>query len=292
MNIKSGIELLSYCEEKKVPIYHAAIDYEKQNSGMSEKEILDKMMISWNVMKVSIAKGLDKKQNIKGKMIGGEAKKLKEYYDSHVSVCGLTMSKAISYALSVIEVNASMGRIVACPTAGSSGVLPAVLLSTKETFNLLDKDIIHGLLTSSMVGIIIGKNASLSGAQGGCQAEVGSASAMAAAAVVEMLGGSCEQALHAASMCLKNIMGLVCDPVAGLVEVPCAKRNTIGTANAMISAEMALAGIVSIIPFDEVVYAMDRVGRMMPVCLRETAEGGVAATPTGQRLKEEIMPKA
>lgn len=290
MNYKNGKELLAICKEKKLAIYDVAILNESINSSLTKEEIYNVMKNNLDIMKNSIEKGLDEKEkNIKGFMIGGEAKKLKRFYENNKSICGKTMSKAISYALSVMEVNVSMGRIVACPTAGSCGVLPAVLLAVKEKFDLDEETVVKGLLTSSAVGIIIGKNACLSGAEGGCQAEVGSASAMAAAAIVEMLGGTPEQALNASAIALKNLMGLICDPVAGLVEAPCAKRNAIGTSNAMISAEMTLAGIKSIIPFDEVVIAMGKVGKMLPVNLRETAEGGIATTPTGRKLRKKIF---
>lgn len=290
MNYKNGKELLAICKEKNLAIYDVAILNESINSSLTKEEIYNVMKNNLDIMKNSIEKGLDEKEkNIKGFMIGGEAKKLKRFYENNKSICGKTMSKAISYALSVMEVNVSMGRIVACPTAGSCGVLPAVLLAVKEKFGLDEETVVKGLLTSSAVGIIIGKNACLSGAEGGCQAEVGSASAMAAAAIVEMLGGTPEQALNASAIALKNLMGLICDPVAGLVEAPCAKRNAIGTSNAMISAEMTLAGIKSIIPFDEVVIAMGKVGKMLPVNLRETAEGGIATTPTGRKLRKKIF---
>lgn len=290
MHFKNGIELLELCREHDMAIHEIALKNECINSSLEEEEINEKMMDHFNIMEMSIRRGLDdKEKNIKGFMIGGEAKKLKKYHENNKSVCGETMSKAISYALSVMEVNVSMGRIIACPTAGSCGVLPAVLLSLQEKFNLEKKDMVRGLFTSGAVGSIIGKNACLSGAEGGCQAEVGSASAMAAAAVVEILGGTPKQALHASAIALKNLMGLVCDPVAGLVEAPCAKRNAIGTSNAMIAAEMALAGIKSIIPFDEVVVAMGKVGRMLPVALRETSEGGIATTPTGLKLRKKIF---
>lgn len=290
MNYKNGKELLAICNEKNLAIYDVAILNESINSSLTKEEIYNVMKNNLDIMKNSIEKGLDEKEkNIKGFMIGGEAKKLKRFYENNKSICGKTMSKAISYALSVMEVNVSMGRIVACPTAGSCGVLPAVLLAVKEKFDLDEETVVKGLLTSSAVGIIIGKNACLSGAEGGCQAEVGSASAMAAAAIVEMLGGTPQQALNASAIALKNLMGLICDPVAGLVEAPCAKRNAIGTSNAMISAEMTLAGIKSIIPFDEVVIAMGKVGKMLPVNLRETAEGGIATTPTGRKLRKKIF---
>jgi L-serine dehydratase len=199
------------------------------------------------------------------------------------------MAKAVAASMAVLEVNASMGKIVAAPTAGSSGILPGALISVGEDFKKNDDDICKALFTASAVGYIITRNATVSGAEGGCQAETGAAAAMASAAIVEMLGGTAEEALAAAAITIKNILGLVCDPVAGLVEVPCVKRNAIGTANALISADMALAGIKSVIPFDEVVEAMYKVGRSLPSSLKETSLGGLATTPTGIKLKNEIL---
>lgn len=195
----------------------------------------------------------------------------------------------MAMALSTSEVNASMGKIVAAPTAGASGILPSALFTAKEKFNLSDDDMINGLFTAAGIGEIVAKNATISGAYGGCQAECGVAAAMAAAAIVEMLGGSPETCLHASSISLINIMGLVCDPIAGLVEFPCAFRNASGVVNALISADLALAGIKSLVPFDEVVEAMYRVGKSLPDTLKETALGGLAATPTGENFKGRIL---
>lgn len=289
MGIRNGYELLNICQEGHKKIYQIAIEQEMKNSNLSKKEIEEKMMNYWEVMKDAIQKGMEENTTHKGKIIGGEAQKLKKRYDTNKPVCGQTLAKAISYALSVMEVNASMGKIVAAPTAGSSGILPAIYYSLQENFKIEDKEIVQGIFTSSIVGMIIAKNATLSGAEGGCQAEVGSAAAMGAAGIVEVMGGSPSMALDAAAIALKNLMGLVCDPIAGLVESPCSKRNAIGTANALIAAEMALSGINSIIPFDEVVSAMDSVGKMMPCSLRETAQGGIATTPTGLKIKKEIF---
>lgn len=288
MIIKSGEDILELCEKNNWTMDRLAIEYEKYLSDWTEEAIVEKMMYQWQEMKRSVVRGLTD-ETIKGKMIGGDARKVKNYVENKKTVSGNTTAKAVSYALAVLEVNASMGRIVACPTAGSCGVMPAALMSTVETLELTDEDAMKGLLVSGLIGVVIGKNASLAGAQGGCQAEVGSASAMAAAAIVAMAGGDMYQSLHAAAISIKNIMGLVCDPVAGLVEVPCAKRNTLGVTNALICADMALAGVESVIPFDEVVWAMDRVGRSMPAALRETSDGGVAITRTGKRLKKEIF---
>lgn len=199
------------------------------------------------------------------------------------------MLKAVAAAMAVLEVNASMGQVVAAPTAGSCGILPGVLVTLGEELHLDDDELTKALFTASAIGLIVSKNATVAGAEGGCQAETGTAAAMAAASAIELLGGSPEEVLHGAAMTFKNILGLVCDPIAGLVESPCVKRNAIGAANALISTDMALAGIKSIIPFDEVVDAMYKVGKSMPVELKETALGGLAATPTGKRLAKEIL---
>lgn len=199
------------------------------------------------------------------------------------------MVRAMARAISSSEVNAAMGKIVACPTAGSCGILPAVIISAGEKLNKSEEELVNALFTASGVGIIIAKNATLSGAEGGCQAECGSAAAMASAAVVEMMGGTVEQALDAAAIVIKNILGLVCDPVAGLVEVPCAKRNIAGTVNALTTADIVMSGVKSMIPFDEVVWAMYKVGKQLSPELRETALGGIAITPTALKLKKEIF---
>jgi L-serine dehydratase len=286
MQIKNGADLLRVCRQKNLSLHQVMLEYESAKSGKTSAEIMGIMRQNLQVMKESSYQGLKEGgESIGGKIIGGQAQKLYRRLQSAQPVCGRIMARAVSFALSVTEVNASMGRIVAAPTAGSCGVLPAVLFSLAESHRIPEEELTLGLLTAGAVGLVIAKNASLSGAEGGCQAEVGSASAMAAAAAVEIMGGTPEQALHGGAMALKNLLGLVCDPIAGLVEAPCSKRNAIGTANALVVADMALAGIKSVIPFDEVVGAMHQVGRMMPCTLRETAEGGLAATPTGQRLK-------
>lgn len=292
MIIRDSNDVLNICKIKKIPIYEVAIEYEMENNEISKEAIVTKMKHTYDEMKQSIKAGLlknDSGHTIAGKMFNDYGKQMDNYNNTHKALCGNVAAKAVSYALSVMEVNCSMGRVVASPTAGSCGILPAVLLSVSQTLELDEEKAINGLFTAGIVGVIIGRNASLSGAKGGCQAEIGSAAAMAAAAVVEMAGGTPKMAFDAAAIALKNVMGLVCDPVAGLVEVPCVKRNGMGTVNALMCADMVLAGIESVIPFDEVVWAMDKVGRQMPVSLKETSEGGIAATPTGKRLKKEIM---
>ena len=205
------------------------------------------------------------------------------------SLTGSFLSGALYRALAVSELNAAMGRIVAAPTAGSCGILPAALLTMQAEKQIPERDCVMSLFTASAVGMVIANNASLAGAQGGCQAECGSAAAMAAAAIVELAGGTPEMVEHAIAIAIKNILGLVCDPVAGLVEIPCIKRNASGVAGAFVAAELALAGIESAIPADEVIWTMKKVGDAMSSTLKETAEGGLAATPTGRRLHEQVF---
>lgn len=202
-------------------------------------------------------------------------------------MCGETVSRAICYAMGVLEVSASMGLIVAAPTAGASGVLPGVLIALQEQYGLTERQMLDALLVASAIGVVVAENSGISGAAGGCQAEVGTASAMAAASSVYLMGGSLEQCFAAAGLAIQNMLGLVCDPIAGLVEAPCQARNAAGTSNALVSAELVLAGVPEVIPFDEVVEAARQVGHALPESLRETALGGIAATPTACRLAEQ-----
>lgn len=289
MNFTKGTELLDLCKKYNKKIFQIMIEREIAITNTSEEEIINKMMISLEIMKSSVEKGLTEDIKSMGGLIGGDARRIKERSHAARPVCGLVMSRAISRSMAVLEVNAAMGKIVAAPTAGSSGILPGTLITIGEEFQLQDTQLVEALMTASAIGMIISRNATVAGAEGGCQAETGSAAAMAAAAIVEIMGGSPEMALHAAAICIKNVLGLVCDPIAGLVEAPCETRNAIGAANALISAEMALSGVKSIIPFDEVVDTMYRVGRCLPMELRETALGGLAATPTGKRLQQQIF---
>jgi len=289
LNFIKGEELLRLCHEHRLPIYEVMVQREVALTADSERQVMERLNQSLDIMKKAVERGINEDIESVSGLIGGDAKKVAEYVRGQKSVCGVLMNKAISRAMAVLEVNAAMGKIVAAPTAGSSGILPGVLLTVAEEFALDDRALLQGLLTAGAVGLIISRNATVSGAEGGCQAETGSAAAMAAASVVEMMGGTPEAALHAAATCLKNVLGQVCDPIAGLVEIPCLERNALGAANALISAEMALAGVRSLIPFDEVVEAMYRVGRALPCELRETAVGGLAGTPTGQRIKLELM---
>ncbi|HPF20114.1 MAG TPA: L-serine ammonia-lyase, iron-sulfur-dependent, subunit alpha [Syntrophomonas sp.] len=274
-------ELLAMCEREKAGIAEVALRSEMEASGQAREYIWSRMEELYQVMQESIKNGLAPDRKTLGGLIGGNAYKLQQQMQKGC-LSGQTVLKAASYALAVTEVNASMGKIIAAPTGGASGTLPGVIAAFIEDRKLGDEMAVQALLVGAAIGKIIASQATLSGAEGGCQAECGSAAAMAAAAVVYLAGGTAEMSVDAAAMALKGLLGLVCDPVAGLVEVPCSKRNAIGTAHAVLCADMALAGITSYIPFDEVVEAMSRVGRMMSPDLRETARGGCAATPTAR----------
>jgi L-serine dehydratase len=282
MTFTTGEELLTLCENKQISISKAMLEREKIIGGLTEEEIIKKLQESYHIMEQAIHTALEQDLVSIGGLIGGEGKKI--YKRKEKAVCGSVVSKAISYAMGVLEVNASMGLIVAAPTAGSSGVVPGVLQAIKEEYNFSEQKMLEALLNAGAIGYIVTRNATVAGAEGGCQAEVGTASAMAASAVVELMGGSPKACLSAASTALTNLLGLVCDPVGGLVEAPCQGRNGIGASNALVAAEMALSEVYSLIPFDEIVEAMYRVGRSLPFELRETALGGIAATKTACSL--------
>lgn len=289
MFVSSGKELIEICNRENITIWEYTIREEVEKSGLDRTQVIDKMKHNLSVMMNSSSYAQENNVVSVSGLIGGDAVKIKKFADRGETLTGDFMVRAMARAISSSEVNAAMGRIVACPTAGSCGILPAAVISAGEKLQKSDEDLVHALFTASGVGIIIAKNATIAGAEGGCQAECGSAAAMASAAVVEMMGGSPEQAFDAAAIVIKNILGLVCDPVAGLVEVPCAKRNIAGTVSALTTADIAMCGVKSKIPFDEVVWAMNKVGRQLPPELRETAMGGIAITPTACRLKEEIF---
>lgn len=256
----------------------------------TESQVLfRKMRENYRVMQESIQKGADPDIKSTSGLTGGDAWKLYSVYEKKKSLTGSFMAGAMWRALAVSELNAAMGRIVAAPTAGSCGILPAAIVTMQEEYSLDEYDCVMALFTASAVGMVIGNNASLAGASGGCQAECGSASAMAAAAIVELAGGTPQMSGEACAIAIKNILGLVCDPVAGLVEIPCIKRNAGGVTTAFMAAELALAGITSHIPADETILAMKRIGDTMPASLRETAEGGLAMTPTGQALNTRVF---
>ncbi|WP_312499887.1 L-serine ammonia-lyase, iron-sulfur-dependent, subunit alpha [Enterococcus sp.] len=264
------------------------IAVEMENTGRSHEQIVALMDKNLTVMEQSVAEGVAGVTSVTG-LTGGDATKMHDYIAAGDFLSGDTILQAVQNAIAVNEVNAKMGLICATPTAGSAGVVSGVLMAVRERLDMTRQEQIDFLFTAGAFGLVIANNASISGAEGGCQAEIGSASAMAAAALVCAKQGSAHQAAQAVAITLKNMMGLICDPVAGLVEVPCVKRNALGSSQAFISADMALAGIESVIPPDEVVAAMYQVGRQMPSIFKETAEGGLAMTPTAQRLQAEIL---
>lgn len=289
-NFKYGYELFELTKKYNKKISEITIEREIEMYGFTREEVIDKMKANLEVMKDSATLGLTEHIRSVGGIIGGDAKKVMEYVNSgKKTLCGDVVNTAAAMALSSSEVNASMGKICASATAGSCGIVPAAILTAKEIYDSTDEEVIEALFTAAGIGVIIATNATVSGAEGGCQAECGSAAAMAAGAMVEMAGGTPAQSLHAGAAALKNVLGLVCDPIAGLVEAPCAKRNSSGVINAMISADLALAGVKSVIPFDEVVEAMFEVGKALPMELRETALGGVAITKTGKELERRIF---
>ncbi|ADL12716.1 L-serine ammonia-lyase, iron-sulfur-dependent, subunit alpha [Acetohalobium arabaticum] len=281
-------ELINLTEKHEVSITEVVIKREKELSEKSEVEIRKRMNKSLEVMREAIKQGLTEDITSMSGLVGGDAKLIASAREREETITGNIMSQAITRALAVSEVNAAMGKIVAVPTAGSCGILPGALLTIADDIDISDKEIVDSLFVASGIGLAVAKQASVSGAAGGCQAECGTASGMAAAAITYLLGGDNNQVANATAIALKNILGLVCDPVAGLVEIPCIKRNTMGAANALVAAEMALAGVESKIPIDEVIIAMKEVGEALPEELRETSLGGLAATPTGCRIKEQL----
>ncbi|NLU11065.1 MAG: L-serine ammonia-lyase, iron-sulfur-dependent, subunit alpha [Tepidanaerobacter acetatoxydans] len=287
MSIRTLDEIIAEAETQKVSISTIIKIIESKELETSVENLTKKMKEYFQVMKESAQKGIERPISSLSGITGGEGYRLWKASENAISD-NVTL-KAAARAMAVSNVNASMGRIVASPTAGSCGIIPGVLISVAEKLGKSDDQITDVLFTAGAVGKIIAMNATLAGAEGGCQAECGSAVAMAAAATVELSGGTPRQVGHAVAIALKSLMGLVCDPVAGLVEVPCIKRNGMGAVQAIMAADMALAGIESIIPADEVIKAMGEVGRMMPEQLRETATGGLATTPTGKRIKRELF---
>jgi len=283
----SGESLRRYCQENDIPIFEAMIRREEKQSERTREEILAEMKLNLEVMRASVERGLNEKVESVSGLSGGEAMRLFKY-GKHNPFSGYTACRAAASAMAVVEVNAAMGRIVAAPTAGASGILAGALIESARQRGWSDDTLVEGLFTAGAIGLIFAKNATISGAGGGCQAETGVAASMTAAALVEISGGAPVQALDAAAMAMKNVMGLICDPVAGLVECPCIKRNALGAVNAMLCADLALAGITSLIPFDEVVAAMYAVGKDIRVEYRETARGGLATTPTGKAVAQRV----
>ncbi|HCV1291914.1 TPA: L-serine ammonia-lyase, iron-sulfur-dependent, subunit alpha [Staphylococcus aureus] len=283
-------ETIDYAVENNMSFADIMVKEEMELSGKSRDEVRAQMKQNLDVMRDAVIKGTtgDGVESVTG-YTGHDAAKLRDYNETHHALSGYEMIDAVKGAIATNEVNAAMGIICATPTAGSSGTIPGALFKLEKTHDLTEEQMIDFLFTSALFGRVVANNASVAGATGGCQAEVGSASAMAAAAAVAIFGGSPEASGHAMALAISNLLGLVCDPVAGLVEIPCVMRNAIGSGNALISADLALAGIESRIPVDEVIEAMDKVGRNLPASLRETGLGGLAGTPTGEAIKRKTF---
>ena len=288
MALDSMKEIFERSARENIPFWEIVLQYDMEERQVSRQASMAKMLSTWQAIQDAADSYTGTQRSVSG-LVGGDGLKMRLYARRGESIGGEFMDEVIVQAISMAESNACMRRIVAAPTAGSCGVVPAVLLPLCEREHYTQHELLEALYVASGIGAVIAYRASISGAAGGCQAEIGTASAMAAGALVSLRGGTNEQIGHAVAMALKNLMGLVCDPVAGLVEVPCVKRNVIGAVNAISAADMALAGIESRIPVDEVIDAMGEVGRRMPVEFRETALGGLAATPTGKAVKDVTM---
>ena len=285
----SAKEILAQLEGTDKRICDLVIQNETELFETPYDKIMEMLEERYQIMYNSAHDALEKEIRSLSGLTGGSARKMWDYYKKGSMICDGTIIRGAAYALSCLEVNASMGLIVAAPTAGACGILPGCLLTVAEKHDIPHQQVLEALANASGIGQLRVKKATVSGAEGGCQAECGSAAAMAAAALVQLMGGTPQQCAHACAMAIKNQLGLVCDPVAGLVEIPCIKRNVSGVAIAFSSAEMALAGIESKIPADECIGAMCEVGCSIPSALRETAKGGLAATPTGERLREQVF---
>lgn len=285
-------ELVSDATIKNLPISELVIQAECNDVNVSRNDVWRKMKHNLDTMRLAVSRGAHGiGVHSKTGLTGGDAVKIKDYRKSHKTLSGDMIMSAVQSAIATNEVNAAMGVICATPTAGSSGTLPGVLFTLEKRLGLDEEQMVRFLFTAGGFGMVIANNACIAGATGGCQAEVGSASGMGAAAAVEVAGGTPKQSANAMAIAISNLLGLVCDPIAGLVEVPCINRNAIGSSNALISADMALAGCESMIPADEVISAMDKVGKNMPESLRETGIGGLAGTPTGQEIRMRIFGK-
>ena len=280
MDFRNAAELLSLCRRDSCPISRIMLLRECSLAETQPQAVMERMAKALSIMRSSAAIPLSQPVKSMGGLIGGQAALLSAHAESGRALCGGLLQKAVTYAMAVLEVNASMGLIVAAPTAGAAGVVPGLLLALQEQYDIPDQKLLEGLLNAGAIGYLAMRNATVAGAVGGCQAEVGIASAMAASAAVELMDGSPEQCLDAASTVMMNMLGLVCDPVGGLVEYPCQNRNAAGVANALVAAELSLSGISQLIPFDEMLAVMYKVGRSLPVELKETALGGCAAAPS------------
>ncbi|MDQ0243553.1 L-serine dehydratase [Bacillus fengqiuensis] len=291
MEIQSMVELVQACESERKTIGEMMLMMEAKKSGRGEETIIGMMEERLIKMREAVDSGIKDASTAPSGISGGDAVKMYDYINQGKALSGNYISDAMTFSLATSESNARMGVIVATPTAGAAGILPGVLFSLHKNEGASYKELVMGLFTASMLGYVIANRSFISGAAGGCQAEVGSATAMAAGTIVELKGGTPKQAVNATAIAMKSLLGLVCDPVAGLVEVPCIKRNVIGTSIAFSAADLSLAGVESRIPCDEVIEAMYKVGKEMPRTLRETALGGLAMTETGKKVKERLFRK-
>ena len=289
ISFNSIAELVELAQKANCPISQIVIQWELENNFVSEEKQRAMMLKNWQVMEESLKRGLKNYEKSVSGLTGGDAVKLYAYRQHGYT--GEAVLSAAASAVGVSEVNAVMGRIVACPTAGSCGIVPAAIYAAAEKNGNNIDEIVDALFTASGIGMVVEANASIAGAYGGCQAECGTAAGMAAGALVQLAGGTPEMVGNAVALAMKNLLGLACDPVAGLVEVPCVKRNGFIAVHAMVAADMAMAGVQSVIPVDDVIDAMNRIGRSMPSSIKETAEGGLATTKTGLRLTKEIFGK-
>ncbi|CAG7595916.1 L-serine dehydratase, alpha chain [Paenibacillus solanacearum] len=292
MRIRTLEQLARLCENEAKPIAQLMLEEQARESGRSAEQEFAKMAAYYAIMKEAVRKGLTEPTRSRSGLTGFDAQRMSAYAASSEPLLGGASALSLAYALAVSEVNASMGRIVATPTAGSCGIIPGSFVSVQERFGWSDEHMVAGLFCAGAIGYVIANNSFVSGAEGGCQAEVGSAIGMAAGALVELRGGTPQQAVHAVGLALKNTLGLICDPVGGLVEIPCIVRNGFGSVTALAAADMALAGVRSVIPSDEVIQVMLEVGGSMPEKHRETAKGGLAQTPTGRKIMKELYGKA
>lgn len=280
MDFKNAKELLTLCQNHQLPISEIMRQREIIVSETTDESVNSRMARVLEIMKDAAFSPVKTPVKSMGGLIGGEAQKLSRHLASGKGICGNVLEKAITYAMATLETNASMGLIVASPTAGSAGIVPGLLLALQEVYDFSDEDVQKALFNAGAIGYLAMRNATVAGAVGGCQAETGVAAAMAASAATELMGGTPLQCTYAASTVLMNMLGLVCDPVGGLVEYPCQNRNASGVAIALVAAEMSLAGITQLIPLDEMITIMFTVGKKLPAELRETALGGCATAPS------------
>ncbi|WP_284036910.1 L-serine ammonia-lyase, iron-sulfur-dependent, subunit alpha [Neobacillus sp. 114] len=289
MDFRSMNELIELCTRERKTVGEMMLMVEMEKSGRDKETIIDMMAERLIKMKHAVESGVEDGSPAPSGISGGDAVKMSEYVNNGKGLSGPYINDAMTFSMATSETNARMGVIVATPTAGAAGILPGVLFSLRKNDGTSYRDLVMGLFTASALGYVIANRSFISGAAGGCQAEVGSATAMAAGAIAELKGGTPEQVVNATALAMKSLLGLVCDPVAGLVEVPCIKRNVIGTSIAFSAADLSLAGIESRIPCDEVIEAMYKIGKEMPRTLRETALGGLAMTDTGMKLKDRLL---